>query len=98
MSLMPKNVPSYPAARAGRVAVLLNANARKVGPKVRSHLESLVPRGDLYWSRSLSEAEEHVGRIVERGYSTVFTGGGDGTICNTINLLHDQLRGRIPRP
>jgi diacylglycerol kinase family enzyme len=100
MSLMVRGValPTRRSSAHGRVAVLLNRNAKKVGPKVRRLYEGLVPRNDLFWSRSLEEAEEHVARIVERGYSTVFTGGGDGTICHTINALHRELDRYASRP
>jgi diacylglycerol kinase family enzyme len=99
MTLMAKNIAVLRSEQRSpaSVAVLLNQNAKKVSPRVRGMYESMVPHTDLFWSRSLDEAEDHVGRILDRGYSTVFTGGGDGTICHTVNLMHAQLGRRISR-
>jgi diacylglycerol kinase family enzyme len=82
------------AATRGRVAVLLNANAKKVGRRIRELYASIVPAGDLYLSRSLEEAERHLVRVLDRGYGTVFTGGGDGTVCHAINTLIRELERR----
>jgi diacylglycerol kinase family enzyme len=73
--------------REARVAVLLNANAKRVGPRVQKLLSDIVPKDDLFFSRSLEEAEGHARTIVARRYSTVLAGGGDGTITNTMNML-----------
>lgn len=98
MSVMIRTVASLRAGTSREaVAVLLNGNAKKVSTRVRRLYESLVPAQDLYWSRSLEEANRNVERIVDRGYGIVFTGGGDGTICHTINALHDTLDRRGPQ-
>jgi diacylglycerol kinase family enzyme len=62
-----------------RVAVLLNARARKVTPRVVRALSHVVPRSDLYLSRSPKDARRIARDILSRGYDTVFCGGGDGT-------------------
>ncbi len=73
--------------RHGRVAFLLNANAKSVTPQKRAHLAKLIPARDLYFSRSLQEAEEMIAEILSLDYSYIFSGGGDGTAVSTINLL-----------
>ena len=64
---------------APRVAVLLNARARKVTARVVRALSHVVPRADLYLSRSPKDARRIARDILSRGYDTVFCGGGDGT-------------------
>jgi diacylglycerol kinase family enzyme len=73
--------------RESRVAVLLNANAKRVTPAVRRDFEQLVPQGDLYFSETMSQGEEHARQIIARRYDTVLVGGGDGTIASTMNNL-----------
>lgn len=86
-----------------RVAVLLNANAKRVSSRVRHAFEQIVPREDLFFSRSLEEASVHARAIIDRRYGVVMAGGGDGTITNTMNMLiraaETGLRGgRAPLP
>jgi diacylglycerol kinase family enzyme len=66
---------------------LLNANAKRVGPRVRKAFEQIVPKDDLFFSSTLAEAEGHAKTIIDRRYTTVLAGGGDGTISNTMNML-----------
>ena len=77
-----ERVPTQP-----RVAVLLNANAKKVNEKVRSQLAALVPEEDLFFSTSLEQAADMARTIVAQRYGTLLLGGGDGTIANTLNLV-----------
>src|SRR5678815_6179467 len=70
--------PAEPAPP--RVAVLLNARARKVTPRVVRALSHVVPRADLYLSRSPNDARDIARTILTRGYDAVFCGGGDGTL------------------
>lgn len=70
-----------------RVAVLLNANAKKVNEGVRRDMAAVVPEQDLYYCRTIEEAQMHVRTILDQRYGTVLMGGGDGTIATTINLL-----------
>jgi diacylglycerol kinase family enzyme len=67
--------------------VILNANAKRVNARVKESFEAIVPRDDLFFSRSMEEALEHAKTIIERRYDTVLAGGGDGTITNTMNML-----------
>jgi len=68
-------------------AVLLNANAKLVGRRIARRLEALVSTRNLFWSETLEETEEHAKTILERGYSRLFIGGGDGTFAHTITRM-----------
>ncbi len=64
---------------SGGVAVVVNGNAKSVTEEVISILDQILRGTDLFVSRDLDEAKEIATKLVERGYSTVLTGGGDGT-------------------
>ncbi|GMU58510.1 MAG: hypothetical protein IT380_08635 [Myxococcales bacterium] len=74
-----------------RVAVLLNANARKVTTKVVRALSHVVPEGDLFLSRSELDARRIAQAVVDGGYHTVFLGGGDGTVTCFVNEILNQV-------
>lgn len=77
-----------------RVAVVLNANARRVTPRVVRALEHAVPAEDLFVSRSPLDTRRIARAVLERGYDTLFTGGGDGTFVAVANELRRQLAHR----
>lgn len=77
-----------------RVAVLLNANAKRVNEKVRRTLSHVVPESDLFLTRTFEEARSVAELVVERRYHTVFTGGGDGTFCGFLNEIVNVLERR----
>jgi diacylglycerol kinase family enzyme len=62
-----------------RVAVVVNGNARSVTKDVISTLDQILAGGDLFVSRHIDEAKDIAHALVEGGYGTVLTGGGDGT-------------------
>ena len=74
-----------------RVAVLLNRNARQVNDRLLRAIERLVGPEHVYYSRSIEEAEGFCREIVQRGYGTVVSGGGDGTLVRTINLVQRYI-------
>lgn len=74
-----------------RVAVLLNASARKVTTQVQRALAHVVPEGDLFLSRSELDARRIAQQVVDRGYQTVFLGGGDGTLTCFVNEILNQV-------
>jgi len=80
-----------------RLAVVVNGNARKVTDALVRQLEHVVPQGDLFVSRALSEAEPIARAVVERGYRTVLTGGGDGTFVLMVTLIVRAAR-ELGRP
>ncbi|MFO0723050.1 MAG: diacylglycerol kinase family protein [Myxococcota bacterium] len=96
--------PQRLSAKRGRVAVLLNANAKRVNERVRQDFARIVPSEDLFFSRSLEEAENIAGALIERRYDVVLAGGGDGTIVQTMNNLiraadraaHGMVRPPLP--
>lgn len=76
------------AGRYGdRVAVVVNGNAKRVTDDLVQVLDQIVQSGDLFVSRSLEEGQEIANTIVERGYPTVLTGGGDGTFVQMVTWV-----------
>jgi len=85
--MLPSNTSRH---RPERTAVLLNANARQVGPRVRAALSSLVPADNLFFSRDHDDAHRIADAVMSRGFDTVFTGGGDGTFVSWVNHILDR--------
>lgn len=96
-----------PLANAGRfsgatdrVAVVVNGNARQVTGDLVDTLDQIVQSGDLFVSRSLEEGQDIARTIVERGYPTVLTGGGDGTFVQMVTWvarIAQELERPLPR-
>ncbi|HEY2027626.1 MAG TPA: diacylglycerol kinase family protein [Myxococcales bacterium] len=82
----------------GSVAVLLNANARSVTTRLRRELENFVPKKDLFFSRSFDEARKIARTVLDRGYQTVLTGGGDGTFVGYVNCFYDLALAAAQEP
>src|SRR5947209_9754353 len=76
------------------VAVLLNANARNVSESLKRELENFVPPEDLFYSRCFDDARAIARSVLERGYRTVLTGGGDGTFVGYVNCLFEEAMQR----
>ncbi len=74
-----------------KIAVVLNANARRVTKSVVKRMWRLVGKEHVYFSHSLDEAGNFVREIVQQGYGTVVCGGGDGTLTNLINMLYKYI-------
>jgi diacylglycerol kinase family enzyme len=96
-------VPGTPAEVVEpRVAVLLNANARKVSDKVIRSLSHVVPDDDIFLSRSELDCHRIVQKVLDQRYSTVFLGGGDGTFLGFVNEFARQVEHRrnklLPTP
>ncbi len=72
---------------AGKVAVMLNANAGRVRRRHAALVQRILPDALLLWTRSLEEANDGVEALLESGVETVFAGGGDGTIIDLANRL-----------
>ena len=75
---------------------MLNRNAKKVTGKVEELSGELVAPEDLFLSTSAEHSEEIARILVERGYETVFAGGGDGTVMHIINQLAHYPLGQQP--
>lgn len=84
-------VTSINSKRRGKngesVAVLLNANAKSVSEKLRKEIGRFVPAEDVFFSRNLDDARDITRQVMDRGYSTVLTGGGDGTFVGYMNEM-----------
>lgn len=81
-----------------RVAVIVNGNAKRVTEDLVDILDQIVASGDLFVSRSLEEGQEIADRIVEQGYPTVLTGGGDGTFTQMVTWVVRAARERGVEP
>jgi len=86
------NVERLLARRTDKVAVLLNANARNVSDGLKRELENFVPPEDLYYSRCFEDARTIARQVLDKGYHTILTGGGDGTFVGYVNCLFEQAQ------
>lgn len=77
--------------REPRVAVLLNANAKRVSRSTQDAIANVVPPVDIFLSRTEEDARHIARTVLDRGYDTVFTGGGDGTFMGFLNEICDQV-------
>src|SRR5438445_119986 len=84
------NVERLPVRHHERVAGLLNANAGAVTDRLRRELENFVPPEDIFYSRTIEDARGIARTVLERGYATVLTGGGDGTFVAYVNCLFEE--------
>lgn len=83
-----ERLPLRPSSH--RVAVLLNANAKSVSEGLKRELENFVPPEDLFYSRCFEDARGIARSVLDRGYGTVLTGGGDGTFVGYVNCLFEE--------
>ncbi|GMV13014.1 MAG: hypothetical protein AMXMBFR56_12380 [Polyangiaceae bacterium] len=93
------SAPSVPPARE-RIAVVVNGNAKSVTADVISTLDQILLGGDLFVSRRLEDASEIARTLVNRGYGTVLTGGGDGTFTVMVTEVVREARAQdkpVPR-
>jgi diacylglycerol kinase family enzyme len=91
---------SLPPPPSSGVAVVVNGNAKNVTDDVISMLDQILRGTDLFVSHSLDEARRIAETVVERGYGTVLTGGGDGTFTVMVTeVVHaaDRLGRSRPR-
>jgi diacylglycerol kinase family enzyme len=81
-----------------RIAVVVNGNAKSVTEDVISTIDQILKGGDLFVSRQIEEAPEIAQTIIDRGYGTVLTGGGDGTFTVMVTevVKAAKLAGRSP--
>ena len=80
-----------------KVGVLLNTNARKVTERVVKALTHVLPREDLFLSRSPLDARRIAQTVLEQRYDTVFCGGGDGTFMGFVNEVLRQVDPKVGR-
>ena len=75
-----------------KTAVVLNGNAKRVGPRLISNFRQLIPERDLFISTSMDEARAITAHLVEAGYERIMSGGGDGTFVQVVNDVVDRVR------
>ena len=69
------------------LAVVLNKNAKSVSAPVQRVISQLVPASHVFVSESREHGREIAHEIVDRGYRTVATGGGDGTFVTCVSVM-----------
>jgi diacylglycerol kinase family enzyme len=74
-------------APGGEVGVLLNANAGRVTKRMARAVQAACPTATVFWTRSLEEAQDALEAVLESEITTLFAGGGDGTIIDIANRL-----------
>lgn len=92
-------LPSVPPPSGG-VAVVVNGNAKSVTEEVISILDEILQGTDLFVSRDLEEAQRIAQQVIDRGYGTVLTGGGDGTFTVMVTEVvraADRAGAALPR-
>ena len=84
---------SFPVATPdpSRVAVILNRNARKVTDRLAKKIARIVGSDNLFYSHDLDQAETYIREVVQRGYGTILSGGGDGTLARTVNMVRSYI-------
>lgn len=86
---------------SSEVAVLLNAQARRVTRKVVDQITNVLPSDSVYVSKDLADAQDMTRDIMSRGFDTVLTGGGDGTLVRFLKHSFEYIeqngrRGEYP--
>jgi diacylglycerol kinase family enzyme len=96
----PASAPPQGDGGPRRVAVVVNGRAKNVTAEVISTLDRILEGSDLFVSRRIEDAREIAQTLVHRGYSTVLTGGGDGTFTVMVTEVVREARKRnrpLPR-
>jgi len=95
----PEDPKAQAPAGAGRIAVVVNGNAKSVTAEVIETLDQILDGGDLFVSRRVEESEAIARTLVDRGYGTILTGGGDGTFTVVVTAVVKEARRRaVPLP
>lgn len=92
--------PSIPPPPRERIAVVVNGNAKSVNDEVISTLDQILMGGDLFVSHRLEDSRDIARTLVDRGYGTVLTGGGDGTFTVMVTEVVREARAQqrpLPR-
>ena len=74
-----------------KAVAIVNGNARRLGGRVRSKLERVLP-GAVRFTDSLDDARTTIRAEVRRGVDLVVLGGGDGTVVMGLTLIGEACR------
>jgi diacylglycerol kinase family enzyme len=93
-------VSTGPAGEAdgGRFAVVVNGNAKSVSGEVIETLDTILDGGDLFVSRRVEDSQQIAKTLVDRGYDTILTGGGDGTFTVVVTAVVREAERRGVEP
>ncbi|HTN87763.1 MAG TPA: diacylglycerol kinase family protein [Sorangium sp.] len=96
----PRRASEIPRGLASsRIAVVVNGNAKSVTAEVIETLDQILDTGDLFVSRRVEESEGIARILVDRGYGTILTGGGDGTFTVVVTAVVNEAKRRgLPLP
>jgi hypothetical protein len=95
----PASLASVGPGAGQRIAVVVNGNAKSVTAEVIETLDQILDSGDLFVSRRVEESEAIARTLVERGYGTILTGGGDGTFTVVVTaVVREAHRRGLPVP
>jgi diacylglycerol kinase family enzyme len=89
---------SAPRTDGSRIAVVVNGNAKSVSNEVIATLDQILEGGDLYVSRRVEDSEAIAANLLDRGYDTILTGGGDGTFTVVVTAVVNAARKRGVEP
>lgn len=76
------------------LAIVLNKNAKSVTRATQRLIQRLHPEADVYISESKDHGTEIAHKIVDMGYRTVATGGGDGTFVQCLSDVYDYCESK----
>ncbi|TNF24479.1 MAG: hypothetical protein EP329_24845 [Deltaproteobacteria bacterium] len=76
-------------------AVLVNPHADRARGDLAERIAEIIPPEHVFVSDSNESYDDLVGDLLSRGYDTVFTAGGDGTVNRFINALPTASPPRI---
>ncbi|MGF1509626.1 MAG: diacylglycerol/lipid kinase family protein [Myxococcota bacterium] len=84
--------------RSRPMAILLNANAKRVTPTFIESMQRRFPKEDVFVTQDLKQAFEICQTVLDRGYEILAVGGGDGTATHAMNHLLRAQRGAETLP
>src|SRR3712207_5490870 len=93
-SVDPRQNPSVAGAPEHKIAVLLNANARRVDAQLVKSLSHVVPEQDRFRSRSGLGGRRIVQTVLGGNCPVVFTGGGGGKVEGFVTGVFRQVEAR----
>jgi len=76
------------------LAIVLNKNAKSVNRSTQRLIRKLHPEADVFITESQEHGTEIAHKIVDMGYRTVATGGGDGTFVQCLSDVYDYIESK----